>query len=144
MELAAALTFSTFDPDFSEIYGVNQKRKICTINTEKPPKTAVFPRKLVRVTGFEPAASCSQSRRATNCATPGYLVFSELPRVFPKQARYQRRFALRANLRNPLKSKAFLRVLFVSAPDFCSISAPASFSLLYTLKCSGNQMFELN
>ena len=26
---------------------------------------------LVRVTGFEPAASCSQSRRATNCATPG-------------------------------------------------------------------------
>ena len=27
--------------------------------------------RLVRVTGFEPAASCSQSRRATNCATPG-------------------------------------------------------------------------
>ena len=26
---------------------------------------------LVRVTGFEPAASCSQSRRATSCATPG-------------------------------------------------------------------------
>ena len=26
------------------------------------------------MTGFEPAASCSQSRRATNCATPGYLV----------------------------------------------------------------------
>ena len=25
----------------------------------------------------------SQSRRATNCATPGYLVFSEPPRVFP-------------------------------------------------------------
>ena len=25
---------------------------------------------LVEVTGFEPAASCSQSRRATNCATP--------------------------------------------------------------------------
>ncbi|WP_156108573.1 hypothetical protein [Oscillibacter sp. ER4] len=33
----------------------------------------------------------SQSRRATNCATPGYLVFSEHPRVFPKQARYQLR-----------------------------------------------------
>ena len=29
---------------------------------------------MVRVTGFEPAASCSQSRRATNCATPGYEV----------------------------------------------------------------------
>ena len=43
-----------------------------TFNAEKPPKTAVFPRNLVRVTGFEPAASCSQSRRATNCATPGY------------------------------------------------------------------------
>ena len=28
---------------------------------------------VVRVTGFEPAASCSQSRRATSCATPGYL-----------------------------------------------------------------------
>ena len=27
------------------------------------------------MTGFEPAASCSQSRRATNCATPGYFVF---------------------------------------------------------------------
>ena len=25
---------------------------------------------LVEVTGLEPAASCSQSRRATNCATP--------------------------------------------------------------------------
>ena len=27
---------------------------------------------LVRVEGLEPPASCSQSRRATNCATPGY------------------------------------------------------------------------
>ena len=48
--------------------------------------------RMVRVTGFEPAASCSQSRRATNCATPGYLVFSEFPRVFPKQARYHLRY----------------------------------------------------
>ena len=30
---------------------------------------------MVRGTGFEPAASCSQSRRATNCATPGYSVY---------------------------------------------------------------------
>ena len=29
---------------------------------------------MVRVTGFEPAASCSQSMRATNCATPGYEI----------------------------------------------------------------------
>ena len=34
----------------------------------------------------------SQSRRATNCATPGYLVFSEHPRVFPNQARYHLRY----------------------------------------------------
>ena len=27
---------------------------------------------VVGVTGFEPAASCSQSKRATNCATPRY------------------------------------------------------------------------
>ena len=45
-----------------------------TINAEKPPFQTVFQRKVVRVTGFEPAASCSQSRRATNCATPGYFV----------------------------------------------------------------------
>ena len=28
---------------------------------------------VVEVTGLEPAASCSQSRRATNCATPRNL-----------------------------------------------------------------------
>ena len=27
------------------------------------------------MTGFEPVASCSHSRRATNCATPGYSVY---------------------------------------------------------------------
>ena len=37
--------------------------------TEKPPLGA-FPF-LVRVTGFEPAASWSQTTRATSCATPG-------------------------------------------------------------------------
>ena len=30
---------------------------------------------IVGVTGFEPAASCSQSRRATNCATPRTFLF---------------------------------------------------------------------
>ena len=49
-------------------------RKNRTKSEEKPPKQAVFLRKVVRVTGFEPAASCSQSRRATNCATPGYKI----------------------------------------------------------------------
>ena len=41
----------------------------------------------------------SQSRRATNCATPGYLVFSEPPRVFPKQARYQLRYTRKWNMK---------------------------------------------
>ena len=44
------------------------------------------------MTGFEPAASCSQSRRATNCATPGYLVFYPAGRIFPNAARYQLRY----------------------------------------------------
>ncbi len=30
---------------------------------------------LVGVTGFEPATSCSQSKRATNCATPRNIIF---------------------------------------------------------------------
>ena len=30
--------------------------------------------RMVRVAGLEPTASCSQSRRATNCATPGYSI----------------------------------------------------------------------
>ena len=44
------------------------------------------------MTGFEPAASCSQSRRATNCATPGYEVVGWPGRILPKQARYQLRY----------------------------------------------------
>ena len=44
------------------------------------------------MTGFEPAASCSQSRRATNCATPGYSVFYPAGRILPNQARYQLRY----------------------------------------------------
>ena len=41
------------------------------------------------MTGFEPAASCSQSRRATNCATPGYSVFYSAGRILPNVAPYQ-------------------------------------------------------
>ena len=46
------------------------------------------------MTGFEPAASCSQSRRATNCATPGYVIKFIYPagRILPNQARYQLRY----------------------------------------------------
>ena len=32
---------------------------------------------MVEVTGLEPAASCSQSKRATNCATPRYEILSD-------------------------------------------------------------------
>ena len=45
---------------------------------------------MVEVTGLEPAASCSQSRRATNCATPRYSAFQNiikagaLPLAVPK------------------------------------------------------------
>ena len=67
-------------------------RKNRTKSEEKPPKQAVFLRKVVRVTGFEPAASCSQSRRATNCATPGYEVVGWPGRIHPNQARYHLRY----------------------------------------------------
>ena len=36
---------------------------------------AVFLTKMVRVGRLELPASCSQSKRATNCATPGYGIF---------------------------------------------------------------------
>ena len=47
---------------------------------------------LVGVRGLEPRASCSQSRRATNCATPRYEIVVLPGRVLPKQARYQLRY----------------------------------------------------
>ena len=39
------------------------------------------------MTGFEPAASCSQSRRATNCATPGYFIILSNRSYSPKTRR---------------------------------------------------------
>ena len=42
--------------------------------------------------GLEPRVSCSQSRRATNCATPRYEVVGLSGRFLPKQARYQLRY----------------------------------------------------
>ena len=70
----------------------HQNRKNRTKNAEKPPKQAVFLRKVVGVRGLEPRASCSQSRRATNCATPRYEVVGLSGRFLPKQARYQLRY----------------------------------------------------
>ena len=43
-------------------------------------------------------ASRSQSRRATNCATPGYEVVGWPGRILPKQARYQLRYTRIFNL----------------------------------------------
>ena len=62
-----------------------------TKNAEKPPEMAVFLGKVVGVRGLEPRASCTQSRRATNCATPRYKIVELSGRFPPKQARYQLR-----------------------------------------------------
>ena len=70
----------------------HQNHKSRTQNAEKPPVQAVFLRNLVGVRGLEPRASCSQSRRATNCATPRYEVVGLPGRILPKQARYQLRY----------------------------------------------------
>ena len=47
-----------------------------SVNTRKGVVVNYAPCELamVGVTGFEPAASCSQSRRATNCATPRFFI----------------------------------------------------------------------
>ena len=47
----------------------------CSKNYENRLKTSVLRRFLVRVGRLELPASCSQSKRATNCATPGYEIF---------------------------------------------------------------------
>src|SRR5699024_10022696 len=73
---------------------LNSNRQNCksrTKSAEKPPEKAVFLPKMVGVRGLEPRASCSQSRRATNCATPRYEVVGLSGRFLPKQARYQLR-----------------------------------------------------
>ena len=64
-------------------------RKSRTKNAEKPPFQAIFLPKVVGVRGLEPRASCSQSRRATNCATPRYEVVKLSGRFLPNHAFYQ-------------------------------------------------------
>ena len=58
-------------------FGKEEQRRECAL-TYKISRSKRYKAcsDVVRVTGFEPAASCSQSRRATNCATPGYVLFS--------------------------------------------------------------------
>ena len=81
----------------------------------------------------------SQSRRATNCATPGYSVFYPAGRILPNQARYQLRYT-RIKIRRPLpggvstipafspacKGKICPVVFYIpGAFSLCRITAPA-------------------
>ena len=73
----------------------NSNRPNCKKQNKKRRKTAEnggFSVKMVGVRGLEPRASCSQSRRATNCATPRYEIVGLPGRFLPKQARYQLRY----------------------------------------------------
>ena len=63
----------------TDLHLQNRSLKFCRIKRLKPRLYRGFhglylfySLLMVRVEGLEPPASCSQSRRATNCATPGY------------------------------------------------------------------------
>ena len=83
-------------------------RKSRTKNAEKPPFQAIFLPKVVGVRGLEPRASCSPSRRATNCATPRYEVVKLSGRFHPNLCLNLREALLRPLWRFP----ALLRFLF--------------------------------
>ena len=90
---AVLVRVSTAFPPLEPSLNSNRlNRKSRTKNAEKPPFQAIFLPKVVGVRGLEPRASCSQSRRATNCATPRYEVVKLSGRFLPKQARYQLRY----------------------------------------------------
>ena len=81
------------------------------------------------MTGFEPAASCSQSRRATNCATPGYFVilsgwsYSPKPGAIPTSLYPDIHFSVMIP-RRAVKIKFFLSVvIYVVKGDFVPLSA---------------------
>ena len=100
-----------------------------TFNAEKPPKKAVFQRKVVGVQGLEPWASCSQSRRATNCATPRYEVrrsgwaYSPKCRALPVELHPDIHFSAMIP-RRTVKIKIFLSVVIpVVKGDFVPLSA---------------------
>ncbi len=82
---------ATFLPLKPPLDSNHPKHKSQNKNAEKLPFSAVFLRKVVGVRGLEPRASCSQSRRATNCATPRYEIVGLPGRILPKLARYQLR-----------------------------------------------------
>ena len=81
------------------------------------------------MTGFEPAASCSQSRRATNCATPGYFVilsgwsYSPKCRALPVELHPDIHFSAMIP-RRTVKIKFFLSVVIpVVKAAFMALSA---------------------
>ena len=81
------------------------------------------------MTGFEPAASCSQSRRATNCATPGYFVilsgwsYSPKSSAIPTSLHPDIHFSAIISRRRR-KSKIFLSVvIYVVKAAFVPLSA---------------------
>ena len=81
------------------------------------------------MTGFEPAASCSQSRRATNCATPGYFVilsgwsYSPKSSAIPTSLHPDIHFSAIISRRGR-KSKIFLSVvIYVVKAVFVPLSA---------------------
>ena len=59
---------------YSKLYwsrkAIKQNKK-----TQKTARKGSFLQNVVGLQELEPRASCSQSRRATNCATPGYEIF---------------------------------------------------------------------
>ena len=100
-----------------------------TFNAEKPPKKAVFQRKVVGVQGLEPWASCSQSRRATNCATPRYEVrrpgwaYSPKCRALPVELHPDIHYSAMIP-RRAVKIKIFLSVvIYVVKAAFVLLSA---------------------
>ncbi len=68
---------STFDYIASKIifWKIAAKRLKQCKNDRKRRINSAFGQNLVGVKGLEPPASCSQSRRATNCATPRFYQF---------------------------------------------------------------------
>ena len=72
---------------------------------------------LVGVTGLEPTASCSQSRRATNCATPRFIELKCFPKHQSLLSLFVRPLAV------PVKTFAVARFSDRCA-NFCSLYPP--------------------
>ena len=90
------------------------------------------------MTGFEPAASCSQSRRATNCATPGYSVFYPAGRILPKTLKNKL-----LTQKNRLKGGSSEKGGPSDRIRTCGILLPNLSGILFPLVYSGFQQFPI-